>query len=145
VRFRYKLQKIVDLKSNQKEQAEWLLTGALSKLKLEEQSLEELIMTRCSVEDAISVGASSGISASELIMLEQYIQHIDMLIAQKKESIRQAQQEVDDKSEHLVAAMKDEKIWMKARERSLQTFRAAFLRQEQAILDETAITRFGKS
>lgn len=78
-------------------------------------------------------------------MLEQYIQHIDLLIADKMKMVEQAQQQVEEKSEQLVEKMKDEKIWLKARERSLQAFRAAFLRQEQAIIDETAVARFGKS
>jgi len=144
MKFRYKLQKIVDLKSNEKAQAEWLLSGALAKLKLEEQSREELLQLRKSIEDQIHRATGEGISAADLIMLQQYLQHVDKLIEYRTESVRQAQRDVDEKSRHLVDAMKDEKVWMKARERSMQAFKAAFLRQEQAILDEMAIARFGK-
>jgi|HigsolmetaAR204D_1030405.scaffolds.fasta_scaffold00003_130 flagellar FliJ protein len=144
MKFRYKLQKIVDLKSNEKAQAEWLLSGALAKLKLEEQSREELLQLRKSIEDQIDRATGEGISAADLVMLQQYLQHVDKLIEHKTESVRQAQRDVDEKSRHLVDAMKDEKVWMKARERSMQAFKAAFLRQEQAILDEMAIARFGK-
>lgn len=145
MRFRYRLQKIVDLKSSEKKQAEWILSDALARLKLEEQSLADLRSTRSDLEQMIHDASSSGTSAQELVMLEQYIQHIDLLIADKMKMVEQAQQQVEKKSEQLVEKMKDEKIWLKARERSLQAFRAAFLRQEQAIIDETAVARFGKS
>ena len=36
MRFRYPLQKLVDLKTNQKEQAEWMLSEAIADLQREE-------------------------------------------------------------------------------------------------------------
>lgn len=145
VRFRYHLQKIVDLKSNEKAQAEWILADALSRLKLEERTLTELYKTRESIEDMISSAAKSRISAAELMMLQEYIQYIDSLIEKKQRTVDEARRDVAEKTDHLTAKMKDEKIWLKARERSLQAFKAAFIRKEQAVLDEIASVRFGKS
>lgn len=145
MRFRYHLQKIVDLKSNEKAQAEWILADALSRLKLEERTLTELYKTRESIEDMISSAAKSRISAAELMMLQEYIQYIDSLIEKKQRTVDEARRDVAEKTDHLTAKMKDEKIWLKARERSLQAFKAAFIRKEQAVLDEIASVRFGKS
>jgi len=144
MRFRYKLQKIVDLKSNQKAQAEWMLSMAMSKMKLEEQSLEELERTRQSLTDSMQEAALATVSAAELAMLQSYLQHIDLLIQRKVQQLNLARLEVAERSDQLVARMKDEKIWHKARERSLSAFRADFNRREQAILDEMASVRYGK-
>lgn len=145
MRFHYHLQKIVDLKSNEKAQAEWILADALSRLKLEERTLKELHKTRESIEDMISKAAQSRISAAELSMLQEYIQYIDTLIEQKQQTVVQARRDVAEKTDHLTAKMKDEKVWLKARERSFQAFKAAFIRKEQAVLDEIASVRFGRS
>lgn len=144
-RFRYHLQKIVDLKSNEKAQAEWILTNALAKLKMEEQSLEQLHATRRSIEELLQESASVKISVAELGVLQDYLQYIDTLIKQKQKSLLQAKQDVADKSEQLVSKMKDEKIWLKARERSFAAFKAEYLRREQLELDEMAAVRFGKT
>lgn len=42
MKFQFPLQKIVDLKGNEKTQAEWILSQALSTLREEEQFLHEL-------------------------------------------------------------------------------------------------------
>ena len=42
MRFRYSLQKIVDLKANETKQAEWLLSDAVGRLSEAEHSLQEL-------------------------------------------------------------------------------------------------------
>jgi flagellar FliJ protein len=144
MRFRYKLQKIVDLKSNQKAQAEWMLSMAMSKMKLEEQSLEELEQTRRSLTNSMQEAALATTSAAELTMLQSYLQHIDMLIERKVQQLNLAKLEVAKRSDELVARMKDEKIWHKARERSLSAFRENYNRREQATLDEMASVRFGK-
>lgn len=145
MRFRYHLQKIVDLKSSEKEQAEWVLSDAMSRLKLEEQSLEQLYETRRKVEQTVSEAIASRTSAAELSMLQDYLQHIDHLIDNRREAVQQVKQEVAVKSEQLVNKMKDEKKWLKVRERSYAAFRAEFFRQEQIVLDEIAAVRFGKS
>jgi flagellar FliJ protein len=144
MRFRYKLQKIVDLKSNQKAQAEWMLSMAMSKMKLEEQSLEELERTRRSLMDSMQEAAAATTSAAELTMLQAYLQHIDLLIERKLQELKLARQEVVERSDQLVARMKDEKIWHKARERSLNAFIADYNRREQTVMDEIASVRYGK-
>lgn len=145
MRFRYALQKIVDLKSNEKAQAEWNLSNAISRLKVEEQSLHELHETRRFAERKITEAAASSVTCAELTMLQSYVEHIDSLIARKKLSLQRAKQEVSDSSQHLAAKMKDEKVWLKARERSYMAFRAEVLRKEQYEIDELAAVRFGKS
>lgn len=145
MRFQYSLQKIVDLKSNEKKQAEWILANALSRLKLEEQSLHELKETRRIVEQQISEAAASSVTCAELNMLHSYVEHIDMLIARRRQALLEAKQDVSDSSQYLEVKMKDEKVWLKARERSYAAYRAEYLRKEQHELDELAAVRFGKS
>ena len=47
-KFRYAYQKIVDLKTSEKTQAEWLLSTAVGKLHTEEDSLNRLYQERLS-------------------------------------------------------------------------------------------------
>lgn len=46
MRFHYTFQKVVDLKGNEKTQAEWMLSSALGELQAQEKSLDELIGQR---------------------------------------------------------------------------------------------------
>lgn len=144
MRFRYPLQKIVDLKSNEKSQAEWILSQALAHLRLEEQSLEQLVANREMLANQINESAKGRISVVDLTNLQSYLEYMDTLIAQKNQNVLQAKREVVDKSIIVTNKSIDEKVWLKARKRSYDTFAKEQLRQEQYILDEMAAVGYGK-
>jgi hypothetical protein len=83
MRFRYSFQKIVDLKANEKTQAEWVLSGAVGRLREEEESLSTLYVEKNQIETQLS-SASQMTTASELMVYQNYLDHLDNRIGTKR-------------------------------------------------------------
>lgn len=141
-KFRYAYDKIVGLKESEKRQAEWLLSDALGKLQMEQMSLAQLQAERKQWEERLADMASSAVPLGELMAVQQYIDHLDGCIMSKLAEVRQAKGVVEVSRNHLTVKMKDEKVWLQAKERALGRFRQAVMQQEQNELDEMATVRF---
>lgn len=142
MKFRYAFQKIVDLKSNEKTQAEWMLSMAIGKLQAEEKSLGELIEMRDRMFDAQEEAARRSAPVAEIRNIQSYAEYLDDCILKKRQDIRVAHVNVNQKQEQLTVRMLDEKVWLKAREKSNEKFRQESLLREQNELDEMATVRF---
>lgn len=141
MRFRYSFQKIVDLKSNEKTQAEWYLSSAVGRLRDEEQSLDTLRSERQDVQETISKATADRITISEVMIYQQYLMHIDQRIVSKHEDLQMAERNVALQQENLTSKMMEEKKWFNARDKAKQLYTAAALKREQDELDEMALTR----
>ncbi|MCR8630812.1 MULTISPECIES: flagellar export protein FliJ [Paenibacillus] len=142
MRFRYAFQKIVDLKTNEKTQAEWMLSEAIGRVREEESSLTELHTEKDDLHDQLHTVSSNKATISQILMLQQFVDHIDQKIVTKNKDLQQAQQVMLTKQEVLNGKMLEEKIWCKAKDRAQQRFTATALKKEQEQLDEMATTRF---
>ena len=145
MRFRYSFQKIVDLKSTEKTQAEWILSTAVHRLRAEEASLSELQGEKLDLQNEITDRAVKQTTVSELILFQNYMSHIDGRIIGKRTDIRSAEQHVSERREQLSVKMTEEKIWAKAREKAKTVYTAEELKKEQEVLDEIAVTRHKRS
>lgn len=141
MRFRYSLQKILDLKHNEKKQAEWLLSDALDRLRKEEHSLAELENIRKTLQDMMQQAASRSVPVHELQNIQEYLHHIDRKIREKHEDVERAQGNVQLRRQGLAEKMKEEKVWNRAREHAYERFLLQLRRKEQQELDEMAATR----
>ncbi|OUM96980.1 MAG: flagellar export protein FliJ [Thermobacillus sp. ZCTH02-B1] len=141
-KYRYPYQKIVDLKSSEKTQAEWLLAAAVGKLEQEERTLERLEEERAAWLGRMQTEAASGASLAEIQMMQSYIEYLDAAIRRQQENVRLAREEKERRREHLADRMIDEKVWLKARERDFRHFMLMQQRSEQNELDEIASVRF---
>ncbi|WP_409340975.1 flagellar export protein FliJ [Paenibacillus sp. MBLB4367] len=142
MKFKYGFQKIVDLKSNEKTQAEWVFSSAVGALRVEEQSLLELQERKRLLHDDMVNESAGRTSVSELMVHQTYIQHIDRQIHRKTKDVQSAKQNVSVKQEQLVHKTIEEKIWFQARDKAKQAFTALQLKKEQEELDDIAITRY---
>jgi flagellar FliJ protein len=140
--FHYSFQKVVDLKSSQKSQAEWQLSDALSALSLQEMSLRELLTAKEEWEDKLQQSASQAVPLSEVVLIGQYIDHLQSCIEKKKLDVRQAERVVEQNRSKLADKVKDEKVWLKAKDHAWDKFRYALQLKEQNELDEMATVRF---
>lgn len=143
MRFRYSLQKVVDLKGSQKKQAEWMLSEAIGLMHKVEQSLESLMLEKHAGQEQLHAAATQPIPASELQAMQQYIEHLDRSIQRKTEDLSEAKDNVSGKQQLLMDRAKDEKVWLKAREHALTRYRAEANRQEQQQTDELVTMRHG--
>lgn len=142
MKFRYVYQKIVDLKSNEKTQAEWMLSAAVGQLQSEQRSLEQLLEDKAKTAAVIAAEAENTASMIKLQELQRYMDFIDQAIDRKLADIREAEQHVERKKRELKGKMLDEKVWLKAKEKAMDKFQHEMLLREQNELDEMATVRF---
>lgn len=142
MKFHYAFQKIVDLKSNEKTQAEWMLSSAIGKLQAEEKSLNELYEMRDQMYRAQQEVASRCAPVAEIRNIQVYAEYLEECIERKRDDIRIAHVNVTKKQKVLSDKMLDEKVWLKARDKSQEKFRHESLLREQNELDEMATVRF---
>lgn len=141
-RYRYPYQKIVDLKSSEKTQAEWMLAAAVGKLEQEERTLGQLQEELAAWLGRLQTEAESGASLAELQMMQSYVEYLNAAIRKQQENVQRAAAEKERCREVLADRMVDEKVWLKAKERAFQHFMRMQQRSEQNELDEIAAVRF---
>jgi flagellar protein FliJ len=141
-KFAYTYEKIIGLKESEKRQAEWMLSDALGKLQLQQLSLEQLLAERKLWEERQTEMAQSTVALGELVAVQKYLNYLDNSIQSKNAEVRYANGVVEQSRSHLTGKMKDEKVWLQAKERAFHRFRQASMLQEQNELDEMATVRF---
>ncbi|HEY4390349.1 MAG TPA: flagellar export protein FliJ [Paenibacillus sp.] len=142
MRFRYVYQKVVDLKSNERTQAEWMLSAAVGELEVQRRSLEQLFLDRTNTLAEIQSEMENRASVVKLQELQNYVDYLEVCIVQKTGEVKRAELNVDKKKSQLTGKMLDEKVWLKAKEKAQQKFQHEMLLREQNELDEMATVRF---
>ncbi|MFD1774373.1 flagellar export protein FliJ [Paenibacillus rhizophilus] len=142
MKFQYNFQKVVDLKGNEKTQAEWMLSSALGELQTQEKDLVELIELRNETLLALQAAAERRTPMAAIREMQDYVDYLDNCITRKQGEISQAHQEVSRKQENLNSKALDEKVWLKARDKALGIFQQNLNLREQNELDEMATVRF---
>ncbi|WP_426447097.1 flagellar export protein FliJ [Paenibacillus sp. S-38] len=142
MRFRYAFQKIVDLKMNEKTQAEWMLSEAIGRMKQEESSLVELEHSKRSLQEELQEASTRSISVSDLLLMQSYVDYVDTRIQEKHTDIQLAKTVVQSKQDDLTGKMLQEKVWAKAKEKAFQRFSFDVMKKEQDGLDEMATNRY---
>lgn len=142
MKFRYAYQKVLDLKSNEKTQAEWMLSAAVGHLHSEQQSLNELYAEKKNTFSRIQAEMESCSSIQNLNELQHYVDYLDHCITAKLHDISRAEKVVESKKIVLNEKMLNEKVWLKSREKAEGKFQHEMLLREQNELDEMATVRF---
>lgn len=142
MRFHYTFQKVVDLKSNEKTQAEWMLSSAIGELKAQESSLEQLVSERGRLLDALLQAAENCASMSVIREMQDYVDYLDKCIARKHADIDRANTVVESRKDELTGKMLDEKVWLMAKDKAKMIFTQNMMLREQNELDEMATVRF---
>lgn len=142
MKFQFPLQKIVDLKGNEKTQAEWILSQALSTLREEEQFLHELNEEIAKQQGQLSRSSEFPIPISDIQFVQDYITHLERRIERKQVEVQEARINVHNKQSLLMDRSIDEKVWIKAREKALNLFTAISLKKDQQEMDEMASSKF---
>ncbi|MBP2115893.1 MULTISPECIES: flagellar export protein FliJ [Paenibacillus] len=142
MRFHYTFQKVVDLKGNEKTQAEWMLSSALGELQAQEKSLDELIGQRSALMLSLQSAAQQKTPMAKLREMQDYVDYLDKCIARKHSDISLAHVEVQNKQDHLSTKVLDEKVWLKAKDKAQTAFLQNMSLREQNELDEMATVRF---
>ncbi|UHA73936.1 flagellar export protein FliJ [Paenibacillus sp. 481] len=140
--FHYSFQKVLDLKTNEKKQAEWVLSQAVGQLQAEEQSLSCLLTELDTAHRGLQQCADECSPAFQLQQWQQYIFHLEMKKDSARQRVQSAERQVRSKQDDLAARMCDEKVWTKAREKAEEQFKKQMALVEQNEMDEIATVRY---
>jgi len=138
VKFRYPLQKIVDLKGSEKSMAEWEYAAALGRLRTEQERFEQL---RRQQEEAMRRLAERTLRPTPLAEIQRLQSEIDWLnqrMKHQRAEVQKAEEQSALRRRKLEGKMIDEKVWLKAREKAHERFRSEAMAREQNELDEIA-------
>lgn len=144
MRFRYPLQKIVDLKSSEKAQAEWLLSKSIHELNEQERSMKELLGRRREQKISFESMANECVTVAQVRFMQQHISYLDQQISRKSIEVAQAKDIVHSRMRKLTDKMLDEKKWKIAREKAQIEHEKQMLIKEQNELDEMATIRYSR-
>lgn len=142
MKFHYVYQKVVDLKSNEKTQAEWMLSAAVGELQSEQRSLDQLLEEQARTATVLQSEMENRAPMIKLQELQRYMDFMEQAIARKLGDVRRAEINVEHKKTILNGKMRDEKVWLKAKEKAKDKFQHEMLLREQNELDEMATVRF---
>ncbi len=138
-RFRYSLQKILDLRSFQLKQAEIELGKVNSKIAAEHRQLQMIASQRLKVQG--DMDASSDISS--FANGYGYI----VFLNQKKEACEERlallQLEADKKKELVRQAMQKEKVLERLKEHRLENWKEENLKEEELVTDDVVTAKYG--
>ncbi|GAA4700769.1 flagellar export protein FliJ [Brevibacillus fulvus] len=141
-KFTYHLQKVLDLKEKETEQARWALGKSLQKKEEEEKKLDRLTERRNRLTDYLFEVQDQACSAAQLIEISRYRQVMDRAIDQQLVAIHGCELEAERHKVILTERMRESQLWQKLRERSQEQFQYAESVKEQKELDEIGLIRY---
>ena len=140
--FKYTFQKIVDLKESEKTQAEWMLSEAFATLNKLKEQLSLLHQEQEHWEQKLEQSVIVPTTMQEVLTIQHYIDFYKQAIIDKNVEIKDATYRVEVRRAELASKMKEEKVWIKAKENEHTKFKYHIQLKEQNELDEMASIRF---
>lgn len=134
--FQFQLQKVLDLKEKEKEQAEWAFGKSVQLKNEEEGKLVRLYEHRDDMAQMLVQAQEQACTASQLIMISQYRQSVERNIRHQQQTVQGLEQEVERCQVKLRERMKESQLWQRLRERSLAQYHEELKVREQKELDE---------
>lgn len=140
--FQFHLQKILDLKEKEKEQAEWAFGKSVQKKNEEESKLYQLTELRNDVTESLYSLQSETRSVSDLMQVVRYQQSVDRMIDSQRRTVTGCEQEIERCQTRLTFHMTESKLWNRLKEKAKENFDENTKQREQKELDEIGINRY---
>ncbi|MED4750124.1 flagellar export protein FliJ [Brevibacillus choshinensis] len=134
--FQFHLQKVLDLKEKEKEQAEWAFGKSVQRKNEEEWKLYRLHEHHDEMSLLLQDAQTQMCSAAQLIQISQYKQSVERSIKSQKHTLHGCEQDVERCQSRLTERMKESQLWQRLRERSHTQFMDMEKVREQKELDE---------
>ena len=141
-RYRFKLQRVLDVKNIYKELRRRDLRDSLLKLNKEEGVLGNLQGNLNSSQNEMKQRRKKSFAGFELSFYYSYFNFLSTMIDIQIKRIEKARGEVTDRREKLIAATKEKEILEKLKERTWQAYLTEFKREEQLFSDEISSANF---
>ncbi|MFI8710819.1 flagellar export protein FliJ [Brevibacillus brevis] len=134
--FQFHLQKVLDFKEKEKEQAEWAFGKSIQRKNEEEWKLSQLTEHHDEMTIRLQEVQMQTCSAAQLISITQYQQSVARSIQNQQRTLHGCEQDVERCQSRLTERMKESQLWQRLREKSLHQFLDDQKQREQKELDE---------
>ncbi len=141
-KFQYPLQKILDLKEREKEQAEWAFGKSVQKKNEEEEKLIRMHERQEELTQHLFTVQQQPCSAAQLLDITRYRQTMDKAIQNQQDRLFGCEQEVELFKQRLTMKMQESQLWQRLREKAQESFDEADKIHDQKEMDEIGINRY---
>jgi flagellar FliJ protein len=141
-KFHFHLQKVLDLKEKETEQAKWAFGKSVQRKIEEETKLFQLTERREKITLYLQQVQNRVCSAAELIDITRFRQAIDHAINVQQNTLYGCEQEMEKCKQRLTVRMQESQLWQRLREKAEEQFNAQEKLREQKELDEIGINRY---
>ncbi len=143
--FRFPYQKILHVKEKETESAQLAYGDALSRLRIEENLLYELEKEKQDLMQQMITSQQTPVTASRLIDLQKYLEHVKKQIHQHTRLKGMAEQKAEQAFQRLTGYKKEEKKWSNLKERFFYRYIEEQNKSEQKQMDEIASRFHGRN
>ncbi|MBI4774904.1 MAG: flagellar export protein FliJ [Deltaproteobacteria bacterium] len=138
--FRFKLQRVLDVRRQVRERVEAELTSIQKRLEQAKGALQSLIdRRRASVE---AFRERKTFAVEELKLFSHYVDGLALRIQHGKGTVSAIEVELEDKISELLEARRNEQVMERLREKEFGRYQKEMAGKETAFLDEVALRRF---
>ncbi len=139
-RFRFSLQKVLDLREHKEEQKAIELGKAKAELQKKEQILNQLSEKKDQQINDTKWYQNEQPDLNSIRVAGSYVQQLNVAIKQTKQQIKKNNIKVAKKRSELLSAVQDKKIVEKLKEKKMKEYKKEILQQERKREDELAIS-----
>ena len=139
-RFRFSLQKVLDLRTFAEEQAKLALAAAISEADKIKNELKEIARKKVKANKE----RSSCSDFTEHIVIEKYITRLELRKEELLEELVQAELIVEEKRKAFREAMKERKVLSNLREKKYAEYKKDYNRSREIELDDINQSKYAK-
>ena len=141
--FRFKLQRVLDLKLKQEDEKKNQIATLMQAIKTKEDELEALISEKKQKEFSLNDNRKSGISILEIRNINQYLLFLDKKINTLRFEISSLESNLNQKRLEYLELQKERKTFEKLKEKDYEKYLYNEKKEEEKMIDQ--IVTFNKN
>ncbi|MFC1490841.1 flagellar export protein FliJ [Candidatus Latescibacterota bacterium] len=143
-RFRFRLESVLRFRRAKEDEKKREFGHTLGKLKTEERKYNDIVNSGESHDRLVEKSGQGKMSLRSLINNFYYARHIEQTKAHQEQMVEAAKVVTDEKRAELVEATKKKKVIDRLKDRKLEEYQKAELKEEQDYIDDIAAQRFNR-
>ena len=143
-RFRFRLQKVLDLRAAVEREKARRLADARRDAADARRARDDLESIRNSGREILTGAHGSGGSVGHLLNLEYVLERMESQLEEADAACAEAEKDVESTLREYHAASRERRTLDQLKEKRLEVWKREADRQEQKAIDEVAVTRFGR-
>ena len=144
-RFRFRLQKVLDLRAAVEREKAGRLADARRHATEARQARDDLESIRKAGREILTSAHGSGGSVGHLLNLEYVLEKMESHLEEADAAWAEAEKDVESTLREYHVASQERRTLDQLKEKRLEVWKREADRQEQKAIDEVAVTRFGRS